>query len=125
VEPGIELKLVDVPAGEDDSGGDDPGGRELFVLCRSRARVDKDRAIVERADARLARELEKLRAQIDSGRLRCLTKAERRIGKLLAAGWRASRLFEVAVGEAPDPNDPRKMLLSMTVTRNQAAREWL
>jgi len=127
VEPGIELKLVDMPGGEDDSGGDDddPGAREMFVLCRSRARVDKDRAIVERARVRLAAALEKLRAQTESGRERNRAKVERRIGKLLAANWRAGKLFTVDVDEQPDPQDPRKKRLSMTITPDDKAREWL
>ena len=125
VEAGIELKLVDMPGGEDDSGEDDPGAREMFVLCRSRARVDKDRAIVERARVRLAAALEKLRAQTESGRERNRAKIERRIGKLLAANWRAGRLFTVDVDEQPDPQDPRKKRLSMTITPDEKAREWL
>lgn len=125
VEPGVELKLLDVPAGEDESGLDDPGGRELFVLCRSRARVEKDRAIVGRAETRLAAGLEKLKTQIDKGRMRSRSKAERRIGKLLAAHWRAGRLFDVEVTEKRDPKNPKKKLLAMTITRNEAARAWL
>lgn len=125
VEPGVELKLIDVPAGEDESGLDDPGGRELFVLCRSKARVEKDRAIVVRAESRLAAGLEKLKTQIDKGRMRSRSKAERRIGKLLAAHWRAGRLFDVEVTESRDPKNRNKKLLAMTITRNEAARAWL
>lgn len=125
VEPGIELKLIDVPAGEDESGQDDPGGRELFVLCRSRARVEKDRAIVARAEVRLEHGLEKLKSRIEKGRMRSRSKADRQIGKLFAVNWRAGRLFDVEVAEAPDPNDPGKKLLAMTITHNRAARAWL
>lgn len=42
VQPGVKVKEVFLPADEED-----PGARERFLLCRSRQRAEKDRAIVE------------------------------------------------------------------------------
>jgi transposase len=125
VEPGIELKLIDLPAGEDESGMDDPGGRELYVLCRSKARVEKDAAIVTRAEQKLAKALEKMRSRIEKGQLSSRAKAERQVGKLLALNWRAGRLFDVAIEEVLNPDGPSKTHLTMTIKRNDAARSWL
>jgi transposase len=58
VQPGVEVKEVHI----------ETGSGERFLLCRSRARIEKDRAIVEKAASRLEAGLRKLQAQIASGR---------------------------------------------------------
>ncbi|MBX3729475.1 MAG: IS1634 family transposase [Candidatus Sumerlaeia bacterium] len=70
VAPGVEARLVTLPPGADSEGNDDPGGRESYLLCRSRARIDKDRAIIDKAAGRLHAGLLKLKEQIDLGRQR-------------------------------------------------------
>jgi transposase len=96
VEPGVEVKLVEVPASAEDK---DPGGKEVFVLCRSRDRIAKDQAIVERAASALEKELLNMERQIEAGKLKDRGKAERRIGRLLQKYSRAARLFDVKVEE--------------------------
>jgi|688.fasta_scaffold219901_1 hypothetical protein len=125
VEPGIELKLVPAPAGTDSEGQPDPGATEMFVLCRSQARIAKDAAIVARAEAALASGLEKLQEQAGTGRLRCRATAERRIGRLLERNSRAARLFSITVTEIPDPAQNAKPLLEVKITRNESVRDWL
>jgi len=108
VQPGVEIKEVILPN----------EGRERFLLCRSRDRIAKDRAIVDKAACRLEAGLAKLQAQIRSGRERSREHAERRIGRLLERYSRAGRLFQTRVTEAGDR-------LKMTLTRNCAVEDWV
>lgn len=108
VQPGVEIKEV-LMEGEE---------QERFLLCRSRDRVAKDRAIVDKAAVRLETGLATLQAQIRSGRERSREHAERRIGRLLERYSRAGRLFQIRVKEA----DGR---LKMTVARNRDIQEWI
>jgi transposase len=110
VQPGVEVKEVFLEAGSDK--------RERFLLCRSRDRIEKDRAIVERAASRLEAGLINLQSQIASGRERSREQAERRIGRLLERYPRGNRLFKIEVGEA----DGR---LTMRIERKTAVEEWI
>ena len=124
VEPGIELKFADAPAGEDPDGEPDPGGTELFVLCRSKARVEKDRAIVGRAAKLFEAGLAKLKSRIDSGRERSASNAWKRIGRLMQMHWRAGRLFHVEITPTTEP-PTGKSRLQMKIERNNDMAEWL
>ena len=53
VESGVEVKLRPSPEGEG----------ETFVLCRSRGRIEKEKAIREKQRVRLENELNKLKAR--------------------------------------------------------------
>lgn len=108
VQPGVEIKEVILPN----------EGRERFLLCRSRDRIAKDRAIVDKAAFRLEAGLAKLQAQIRSGRERSREHAERRIGRLLERYSRAARLFQIRVTEAGGR-------LKMTLARNHAVEDWV
>lgn len=121
IESGVEVKEVFLPAGEDDNGQPDPGTRERFVLCRSVNRVEKDRAIVQRAASRLEAGLVSLQNQLQSGRERSRERAERRIGRLLERYPRASRLFRVRITETGDPKRP----LALMIGKNQQVEDWL
>lgn len=125
VEPGVEVKEVFLPAGQDDIGEPDPGATERFVLCRSINRVEKDKAIVEKAASRLTAGLVALQARIKAGRERSREQAERRVGRLLERHVRAARLFRVNIKETDDPKKPRKKRLTMMIERNRAVEEWL
>lgn len=108
VESGVEVKEVFLSA----------AGRERFLLCRSRDRVQKDRAIVERAAARLEAGLLSLQAVIASGRERSRERAERRIGRLLERYSRAGRLFKIRIGEKAGG-------LTMSYKRDAAVEDWV
>lgn len=118
VQEGVEVKIVKAPSGEDEQGEHDPGGRETFILCRSKGRMEKDRAIVKKAADRLQSHLEKLQKSIISGRVKNRTVAERRVGRLFGKYWRASRLFRVKISDG-------KNRLYMEIHRNNEAEEWL
>ncbi|MEQ8819023.1 MAG: IS1634 family transposase, partial [Sumerlaeia bacterium] len=122
--PGVEARLVALPPGTDSDGEDDPGARELYLLCRSRARIEKDRAIVEKAAERLHKGLLKLKEQIDLGRQRDRAKAERRVGRLLEKHQRAGRLYSAAITEIDDPDKAGRTRLSMALTENEDAVDW-
>jgi transposase len=124
VAPGVEARLVTMPPGEDETGEHDPGAEELYLLCRSKARIDKDRAIVDKAAKRLREGLEKIKQQIDSGRLRNRDAAALRTGRLLAKYQRASRLYTILFDEPPDPQRPGNKRLTMTIGENENLMEW-
>ena len=72
-----------------------PEGMETFLLCRSRARREKEAAIHRRFVQRLEQGLTAIQAAIDSRRLRDPEKIGRRIGALLQRNSRAAKAFEV------------------------------
>jgi len=85
IQSGLEVKRVD-----------SPDGKEVFILCRSRDRVEKEKAIhdrfeqrIEEALIRMAKGCEKRRYQVNV--------IERRIGRLLERNSRAAGLFDVRV----------------------------
>lgn len=124
VAPGVEARLVTLPPGTDSEGEEDPGARETYLLCRSQARIEKDRAIVEKAAGRLHEALLKLKEQIDLGRQRDRARAERRIGRLLQKYQRASRLYIATITEIDDPEKPGKRRLQMELSENKEATDW-
>ncbi len=57
-------------------------GDELFILCRSDGRQEKDRAIREKQEGRLLQDLEKLKRRIEKGRLKRSDKIHQAVGRL-------------------------------------------
>lgn len=97
VEEGVEVKLLKHP----------DYGDELFILCKSEARGEKERAILRRQKERLEKELIKIRHGVRSGRLQNADKIQRRIGRWFGRYAKAEPLFEVelvrdAQGRASD-----------------------
>jgi transposase len=72
-----------------------PGGDEVHILCRSDARVEKDRAIRDKHEQRLLADLEKLRARITQGRLRDAAKIQEAIGRLKERYSRVARYYVI------------------------------
>ena len=71
VQPGVEVKLV----------ASAQGAEEIFVLCRSRGRKEKENAILERFVNRLGDKLAKLAERAEQGKIRDRQKVERQIGR--------------------------------------------
>ena len=88
---GLEVKLCAAP----------DGTSETFILCRSRDRREKEQAMHQRFEQRIAAGLERIAASCHRKRYRPVTIAER-VGRLLGQNSRAARLFEVEVRTAPD-----------------------
>jgi len=90
IESSLEVKLCPSPAGD-----------EVFILCRSAARRDKERAMHDRFEARIEQGLLDLQAACIRSRQDPLVMAER-LGRLMGKNTRASGLFRTAVLTAPD-----------------------
>ncbi|MDO8654877.1 MAG: IS1634 family transposase, partial [bacterium] len=78
-----------------------PDGKETFVLCRSAARQEKEKAMHERFEKRIEKGLEKL-VESCAKKKRQRAVVERQIGRLLGANSRAARLFKVEVAAGED-----------------------
>jgi len=109
VHPGVEVKKCASPE----------GAEEVFVLCRSEGRKEKETAILNRFVTRLEAGLNKLKEQAEQGKLRDRQKAERRIGRLLERNSRAASLFDVIVTETG--KDRR---LNIEICKNKDRYHW-
>ena len=89
VHDGLEVKLCPSPERTE----------EIFILCRSAARKKKEEAMHNRFADRINEGLERVRKSSESGRVKTVNVAERRIGRLLQENQRASSLFEISVKE--------------------------
>lgn len=90
IRDGLEVKLC---AAED--------GAETFILCRSAARATKEKAMLDRFEAKIEAGLIKL-AEGCEKRKRKTSLVERRVGALLGANSRAKALFKVEVNVGKD-----------------------
>lgn len=113
VHPGLEVKLCPAPEGE-----------ETFILCRSADRKEKERAMHERAAARLETGLQQLAAACAKGTVgtRTVAQVERRVGRLLEKSTRAARLFQVEVRAGEDPEQDGAV--TVTWKRHALWSEW-
>jgi len=89
VHNGLEVQLCTSPSGD----------HELFILCRSAARRQKEEAIHQRFIERLEQGLVKLHRSCETGRVKNLGTLERRIGRLLEKNSRAAALFDIHASE--------------------------
>jgi transposase len=87
VHEGLEVKLCPTP-----------DGQETFVLCRSRDRGAKEKAMHGRFEQRIAEGLQRIAAACRRQRLPAVTVAQR-VGRLLGQNTRAAGLFQVEVKE--------------------------
>lgn len=93
IQPGLEIKGCRCP----------DGSHEIYILCRSPKRKEKEKAIRERQIRGMEKGLERLKASAENGRLRDSVKAERRVGRLFQQYSRAARFYEVEINKTPDP----------------------
>src|SRR6266436_4934993 len=71
VRPGVEVKQVSIP-----------GGEETYILCRTPGRKEKEKAIRSRFSTSMEDALQRLQKTIATGRLKDRHKVERRLGKI-------------------------------------------
>jgi transposase len=88
---GLEVKLCACPG----------GGKETFILCRSRDRREKEKAMHERFEKRIEQGLSKMQAGCEKRKYKPLTIAKR-VGKLLGRNSRAAGLFDVDIQDRAD-----------------------
>ena len=75
-----------------------PEGNETFLLCRSAARVQKERAMHERFYRRIEAGLERMARRIQKSRRRLNAHAlERQIGRLLGRNARAAARYSISI----------------------------
>jgi len=93
VRHGLDVALLQAPNGSE----------EIFVLCRSRDRFEKERAILTRFANRIEEGLTEIAQACQRRRapLRDRLELGKRLGALLKANSRASRLFDIHVQQLP------------------------
>ena len=70
-------------------------GDEVYILCLSEGREEKDRAIREKQQERLIKDLERLKTRIEKGHLKKTEKIHRAIGRLQERYPRVARYYEI------------------------------
>ncbi|MFZ2147288.1 MAG: hypothetical protein WAV28_08715 [Sedimentisphaerales bacterium] len=111
VQEGVEVKLVHGPNGE-----------ELFVLARSTDRRQKEHTMHQRFIDRMEADLQKMQHCAQSGRLKDIQLAHRRLGRIQQRYWRASSAFDVKIVTTKKPAG--KARLKITFKRNKQWSDW-
>ena len=91
IREGLEVKLCQSPEGDE----------EVYILCRSSDRREKEEAMHRRFEQRIEKELQKIEASCKRRKWKKEV-IDRRIGSVMAKNSRAAGLFEVEVQEAAD-----------------------
>jgi transposase len=108
---GLEVKLVN-----------GPDGQETFVLCRSRERRQKEKAMHERFERRIEEGLNSLAGRLQKARKEPdRTQVERQIGRLLGRNSRAAGLFDIRVEKVERDGRPG---LKVTWNKHEKWRQW-
>lgn len=111
VQPGVDVKVVPSPEGE-----------ETFVLCRSRDRRKKERAMHERFIARIKKGLMGIQKDFRRAKKpRDRDKIQRRIGRLLGKNSRAAKAFKIELTE----DESRPAGLRLTYRRLRKWTSWM
>ena len=90
VRPEVEVKKVAIPQGE-----------ETYILCRTAARKEKEKAIRNRFSTRMEDALKRLAGTIETGRLKDRNKMERRLGRIQASHSQVNDLYDFALRDTP------------------------
>jgi transposase len=106
IRDGLEVKLCARPrndgnASETDEDSDVVEEKEIFILCRSRDRLKKEEAMVQRVEQKIERRLVAMTDRCKKQK-RDPMKVEREIGRLLGQNTRAAKLFDVTVEKTED-----------------------
>lgn len=106
VHEGLEVRLCAAPEGE-----------EVFILCRSAERREKEKAMHERFEKRIEEGLKKIQASCEK-RKWSPTQVAQRVGRLLGENSRAAKLFQVQVEAGADGG------VQLQWTKLESWREW-
>jgi len=110
VHKGIEVKLCPSPDNQ----------KEVFILCRSRDRVLKEKAMHDRFIRRIEQGIEKLKASCGKNKGKDITrKIERRVGRLLQQNSRGAAFFEIHT-----TYDRQKKQTLLAVTKHDDSAHW-
>lgn len=94
-----------------------PGGEEVFILCRSAQRREKEKAMHARFEERIEAGLQKIEKSCRKKKQPSLVIAQR-VGRLLGKNTRAAGLFEVKVEQNADG------AARLQWTKSEAWRHW-
>lgn len=72
-----------------------PKGSEVYILCLSEGREEKDRAIRAKQEERLIQDLERLKRRIETGHLKKAEKIHQAIGRLQERYPRVARYYRI------------------------------
>ncbi len=119
VREGLEVKLCAPPCDEpaETDSKDSAQEPEIFILCRSQDRFQKEDAIVRRFEQKIEARLMRMQARCQRQR-RDPAKVEREVGRVLGQNTRAAGLFDVRVETKKDG------AAQLTWTKREAARNW-
>ena len=110
IREGIEVKLLAAPEGD----------QEVFILCRSRDRIEKEKAMHEKFSRRIEAALEKLKTRIARSKKRLHKDTlNRQIGRILERNQRAAARFAIALNDTDTPAG-----CALTVGVNEAFDQW-
>lgn len=112
VRPDVEVKLLAHPDGT---------GEEQFVLCRSLARKEKEKAMLARQEDKLLQELLKIDGALVKRPEEDCARVERRIGRWLGRYPAADKLFEVSV-KKDQAGQACGLIIACKLDRSQWAR---
>jgi transposase len=76
-----------------------PGGEETYVLCRTTARREKEKAIRSRFSARMEKALHQLAQRVAAGKIKDRGKIERRLGRIEARYPSVADLYQMQLVE--------------------------
>jgi transposase len=76
-----------------------PGGEETYVLCRTMARREKEKAIRSRFSAQIEKALDRLAQRVAAGKLKDRGKIERRLGRIEARYPSVADLYQMQLAE--------------------------
>jgi hypothetical protein len=124
----VSVKLDGVCVDESRDFGDvdaktvpSPDGEETFVLCRSRDRVEKEKAMHQRQLEHVEAGLQSIQRDFARAKKpRDRSEVDRRIGGLLANNTRVRNAFKITLGEAPE--EPAG--LRLTYERVEKWHDW-
>lgn len=114
IRDGLEVKICEWPVGESTE-------KEVYLLCRSANRREKELAMHERFSKRIVDGLESLKRRLKNAKKPAnRIQVERQIGRLLGKNSRAAGKFDVKVEE--DASRPSRLRLSWRT--NKKWQDW-
>ncbi len=119
IREGIEVKLCSMPRDEDDPSSVED--RELFILCRSNDRKEKDQKIVQKSADKIAARLATMTERCEKQN-RDQLRVAREIGHLMGQNTKAAHLFEVKV--FPKDDDALKAFAKIQWQKIKPATDW-
>lgn len=121
IREGIEVKLCQMPKDEDEDDSNSTHNNEMFILCRSSARKEKDQKIVQKSADKIAARLTKMTERCEKQN-RDQLRVAREIGHLMGQNTKSAHLFQVKV--VPKDDDALKDYAKIQWEKIKPATDW-